>query len=99
MTLQSSNRFLKTATRRYAAAGAAFGLMFPVIATFISILEAQLPLSLASAIAVQRTQPLLWIIDTAPLFLGLFAALAGRREDRLQQTNAVLHELAASLKE
>lgn len=94
-----SNRFFQTATWRYAAAGAAFGLLFPVVATTISILEAQLPLSLASAVAVQRTQPLLWIIDTAPIFLGLFAALAGRREDRLIRANALQRELADQLKE
>jgi GAF domain-containing protein len=99
MTFRSSHPFLQTATWRYAAAGAAFGLVFPVVATLISILEAQLPLSLASVIAVQRTQPLLWIIDTAPIFLGLFASLAGRREDRLTRTNALLRELAAQLQE
>jgi GAF domain-containing protein len=99
MTLQSSHRFFKTAARRYAAAGAAFGLLFPAVATIISILEAQMPLSLASVIAVQRAHPLLWIIDTAPLFLGLFAAFAGRREDRLNQTYVLQHELEASLKQ
>jgi hypothetical protein len=68
MKFRSSHRFFQTATRRYAAAGAAFGFLFPVVATIISILEAQLPLSLESVIAVQRTQPLLWIIDTGPIF-------------------------------
>ena len=99
MTPQSANRFFNTATRRYAAAGAAFGFLFPIVATLISILEAQLPLSLASVIAVQQARPLLWIIDTAPLFLGLFAALAGRREDKLEQANALLHEASIKLRE
>ena len=96
MTPHSPNRFFKTATRRYAAIGAAFGFLFPVVATLITVLEAQLPLSLASVIAVQQADPLLWIIDTAPLFLGLFAAIAGRREDSLQQANVLLQ--AASVK-
>jgi GAF domain-containing protein len=99
MTPRSSPRFFKTAARRYAAVGAAFGLLFPLIATLVSILEAQLPLSLESAIAVQQASPLLWIIDTAPLFLGLFAAIAGRREDKLNQTYARQHELEANLKQ
>jgi GAF domain-containing protein len=100
MTVQSTNnRFFRTATRRYAMAGAAFGLLFPVAAILISILAAQLPLSLASVIAVHQTQPLLWIVDTAPLFLGLFAAFAGRREDALRQANAQLHDLSVRLKE
>ena len=91
-------RLLRTMTFRYAVAGAAFGFLFPVTATAISIATAQLPFSLASAIEVQRTQPLLWIIDTAPFFLGLFAALAGHREDILQEAYASQRELAAQLK-
>jgi GAF domain-containing protein len=43
-----------------------------------------------SVIYVQAADPLLWIIDTAPLFLGVFAALAGRRQDILQALNAEL---------
>ena len=73
--------------------------MFPLVATSISILVAQLPFSLASAITVQKSQPLLWIIDTAPIFLGLFAALAGRREDALERSNETLRELSARLRE
>jgi len=92
-------RFLNSATRRYAALGAGFGLMFPLVATSLSILVAQLPFSLASAITVQKSQPLLWIIDTAPIFLGLFAALAGRREDALERSNETLRDLSARSKE
>jgi signal transduction histidine kinase len=43
-----------------------------------------LPLSLVSVWYVQVSQPLHWIINTAPLFLGLFAAFAGLRQDRLR---------------
>jgi len=39
---------------------------------------------------VQRTQPLHWIIDTAPFLLGLFARLLGRRQDLLSQRNEQL---------
>jgi len=92
-------QFLNTATRRYAALGVTFGLMFPLVATGISILVAQLPFSLESAIAVQKAQPLLWIIDTAPVFLGLLAALAGRREDAFEQSNETLRELSVRLRE
>jgi GAF domain-containing protein len=92
-------RILNTSTRRYAARGAAFGLLFPLIATAISIMAAQLPFSLASAIAVQKSEPLLWIIDTAPLFLGLVAAWASRREDAFERSNEMLRELTIQLRE
>jgi anti-anti-sigma regulatory factor len=73
------------ATFRYLCYGALFGALFPLTATIFDIWLRGLPFSRASAAAVQATQPLHWMIDSAPLFLGLFAALAGRRQDRLEQ--------------
>jgi GAF domain-containing protein len=86
-----------TATRRYATAGAAFGFIFPIVATVLAIWLNDLPLSLESALAVQRAEPLLWIIDTAPFFLGLFAAVAGRHADSLVATNRRLSEVTKEL--
>lgn len=75
----------KTETQKYLAAGALFGLLFPIGATMIRITTLGLPVSLSSIIQVQSSDLLMWIIDTAPLFLGLFASLAGRRQDALQK--------------
>jgi signal transduction histidine kinase len=88
---------------RYAALGAAFGFMFPVLGTVIDT-HARGPLSLSAMLALQRSSPLLWIIDSAPLWLGLFASLAGAREDRLgaallrlESANGDLERLNAEL--
>ena len=54
-----------------------------------------MPVSVASLIWVQTTQPLHWIIDTAPFFLGLFASLAGSRQDLLSQLNTQLEQKIA----
>ncbi len=59
-------------------AGVLFGCCFPVISALIVVLGSGLPFRLASFFAIQRGNPLLWIIDTAPLFLGLFSYFAGR---------------------
>ena len=88
--MKSRNQVLRNETQRYALVGVLFGALFPVIATSIRIVEAGLPLDFAGIAAVQANDPLLWIIDTAPLFLGLFAAFAGRRQDRLQNLNSEL---------
>jgi len=93
------NRLFKTATQRFTAAGAAFGFLFPIGATALSLLLNHLPLSLASVFEVQRTQPLLWIIDSAPFFLGFFASFGGRREDALQQANSRLCKLSEELEQ
>lgn len=36
---------------------------------------------------VQQTDSLLWVVDTAPVVLGLFAAYAGRKQDILAKIN------------
>jgi GAF domain-containing protein len=79
-------------TVRYTLLGALFGFLFPLMAMAILLWIHALPVSLDSIIELQRTEPLLWIIDTAPLFLGLFASFAGRREDRLWRAYAHLRQ-------
>jgi GAF domain-containing protein len=76
--------------RFYALAGVGFGLLFPIAATALSLSQSAAGISLENALAVQRTQPLLWLIDTAPVFLAWFAGAAGRREDFLEKRGAQL---------
>lgn len=92
-----------THTWTYAFFGAFFGAAFPVGAT---LLDAGLgfDLSLSGLLAAQRDQPLHWVIDTAPFWLGLFASFAGRRQDQLEEllrvqrlTNQELREANADL--
>ncbi|BDG02250.1 methyl-accepting chemotaxis protein [Anaeromyxobacter oryzae] len=69
--------------RRYALYGLLFGLFFPLGGT---LLQAAFDVSapgFGARLARAQAMPLLWIIDTAPVFLGLFAALAGKRQDAL----------------
>lgn len=79
-----------TYAQRYALTGALFGLVFPVLATLLQVLDAGLPLSISSMVAVQSGDPLLWIIDTAPVFLSIFAAIGGRKQDNLERANRTL---------
>ena len=84
-------------TQRYALTGALFGFLFPLGATLLRIRLAGLSISWSNALSVQRDDPLLWIIDTAPLFLGVFAAFAGRRQDNLQKLNENLRQQGTEL--
>ena len=61
----------------YGFAGFLFGLLFPLFATLIALWENNLSVTLANILVVQTSEHLLWIIDTAPLFLGSTAALMG----------------------
>ena len=78
----------------YGLAGGAFGLCFPVIATMLPVYLAGATLALDTLLEAQLNDPLLWIIDSAPFWLGLFATVAGERQDRAERLN---HELGAQL--
>jgi GAF domain-containing protein len=79
-----------TKTERYALAGFVYGFTFPILATLIKLIQLRLSVSLSDIFALHQTEPLLWIIDSAPLFLGLLAGVAGRRQDILLKTNQKL---------
>ena len=94
---------LKDARVQYAILGALFGLMFPIIATLFDAMIRDLGLDFSGLLEAQRTQPLHWIIDSAPIFLGVFACLAGIKqqlvieaneglERKVQQRTEMLHE-------
>jgi hypothetical protein len=86
-------------TIRYGLLGAAFGLLFPLLATIVLMRESGGMLSIGAIVELHLSTPLLLIIDTAPTFLGLFAAIAGWREDRLQDSKRQLETLVATLEE
>lgn len=79
-------------TFRYTSLGALFGLAFPLIATLILLSENRLAFSWENVSSLHVSSYLLWVIDTAPLFLGLFAAIAGYQHDKLFQLNKHLED-------
>lgn len=83
---------------RYAACGAAFGLLFPLGAlAFLAALGGVRASDPATFLTVaQQRHPLLWVIETAPFFLGFVAALAGARQDRFQSLTDSLEVQVAS---
>jgi GAF domain-containing protein len=95
--MKSPRPFTFTITQKYTLFGALFGLLFPVGSTLVRISQSGASLSLASIAHLQASDPLLWVIDTAPLFLGIFAALAGRRQEQLQKTNDTLTSIQKEL--
>ncbi len=82
---------------QYALAGVMVGFAFPVLAAGIKLAELSLPVNALNMLAVQQLDPVLWITDTAPLFLGLLAGIAGRREDLALEANRLLKERETEL--
>jgi hypothetical protein len=79
--------FIKTYTFKYALLGILFGFFFPCLAFFIDCYRLALPISFEQFILVQGLNPIHLIIDTAPLFLGLSAAVAGFQQDKIMAIN------------
>jgi len=79
------------ATRKWALTGAAFGLAFPVIAGGLRLAQ----FGLSGAADAFFSDPLALIICSAPFFLGGFAALGGRQQDRVTDLNAGLEHTVA----
>ncbi|MEQ9264234.1 MAG: ATP-binding protein [Balneolaceae bacterium] len=82
-------------TINYALIGLFFGFIFPIAATLFDISLQNLPLTFPNVLKVQSMNPLHWIIDTAPVFLGLFSALAGYLKDQVVNVNRELEEIIA----
>ena len=81
-------------TTKYTIYGALFGCCFPIGSiVFLYVIGEIADTSGFLPILVGAHQnSLLWVIDTAPLFLGLFARLAGVRQDRILRFSASLEQ-------
>ncbi len=77
---------------RYLLAGALFGCCFPIGALSLEIIQMSLPFAWSSVSFLHQANPLHYIIDTAPFFLGVFASFAGHKQDQVQELNKKLEE-------
>ena len=82
-------------TFRFTIVGTLIGLIFPIFGTILQTVVDQTSLDLHSILLAQKNHPLLWIIDTVPLFLGLAFGFNGSREERLIRLNANLEQTIA----
>jgi PAS domain-containing protein len=68
-----------SSARLYSIIGIIFGILFPILGTWVYSVEQQ-----CGVIEAQKSSHLLWLIDTAPIFLGLLAGLAGKYLDSVE---------------
>ena len=84
--------------KRYTLFGIAFGLAFPVMSLGLDLgVFHPAPFNLDNLKAIHLQNPLHFIIDSAPLFLGLAFGIAGRFLDRASAANVRLKETHADL--
>ena len=75
----------------YALYGGLFGLMFPIIGTFVECYVQNMGFNCSQLLVCQASTPMLWIIDIAPIVLAVFSSFAGQQMDRVRQTNDELN--------
>ncbi|GAB6109728.1 methyl-accepting chemotaxis protein [Fusibacter bizertensis] len=63
--------------RNYFIIGVCFGMMFPIMAILFEIVLSHLELSPNVIVEAHVSNKLLFMIDTAPFFLGIFALIGG----------------------
>jgi len=81
--------------KRYTIIGALFGLCFPLGAYAMELVLKSYPLSYPSIIQIHQENPILYMIDSAPIFLGAFAAIGGiSRQKNAVTTNQLTDTLA-----
>jgi two-component system aerobic respiration control sensor histidine kinase ArcB len=78
------SRFIKSTTAQYTIAGILFGLIFPLVGSVIAADS----FSLQAILIAQQTNPVLWIVNTAPVWLGLLAYFIGRKQVQMEQLSA-----------
>lgn len=79
---------------RYTLVGVLVGCSFPIIATLTELVTLGLPWSLWGIVQAQKlSAPLSYIIDTAPMLLGLFASFAGRKQDSFEDSEERFRQL------
>lgn len=77
----------------YTFAGSLFGIIFPLAASIIEIQRSDLALSFENLFLVQKNNPLLWIINSAIVVLGIAGYIAGSRQNKLEEQSRHLESM------
>lgn len=77
----------KSIILKYVAIGVLFGLCFPIGAIVFELFLNQKPFSITNLLWIHNNNKLLYMIDTAPLFLGIFSLFGGISKAKTEQIN------------
>ena len=72
--------------------GALFGLCFPLFGTLFESWMIYSRVSWDLLVTCQKESEMLWIIDTAPVFLSIFASFGGKQLDVVREKNREINE-------
>ena len=93
------NKYANSEVIKYTLAGMILGIVFPFLTTNIELLENGFPLNFSNFLAMQKQNPLLWIIDSAIPILGFFGYQVGIRQRKLVYQAVNLEDLVSERSE
>ena len=94
--MRTTNHSYRRTVIRNLLAGVLFGLLFPAAAIAVVMVQLGLDLSPDGIRLAHANNPLLYIIDSAPFFLGLFALIAGINHARFNEAQRLREEQVLS---
>jgi len=71
----------------YTLIGISIGIMFPVGATILEMYTSNINFNYEDVVALHKFNILLMVIDTAPVFLGIFAFITGINQYKSEENN------------
>ena len=77
---------------QYTLVAIGVGTLFPVGSMVYLLFIHNLPITVDAMVKLQQQEVLLWVIDSAPVVLAIYAFVLGLREDRLRETFVKLIE-------
>jgi signal transduction histidine kinase/CheY-like chemotaxis protein len=89
--ISSLRKVFNTEQKMYALYGGLFGLMFPIVGTFVECYIENMGFHCSQLLVCQANTPMLWIIDIAPIVLAIVASFAGQQMDHVRKTNSELN--------
>ena len=84
-------KIAKTEIQVFATYGVLIGLLFPLFGTLIECGFRGMGISFQALVNCQIQTPLLWIIDIAPIMLGVSGGLLGKQFDKIRNTHKELN--------
>lgn len=81
-----------TQKQKYTFLGVSLGFLFPIVGTLFECSFRGMGYSFQQFLECQKASPALWLVDTAPIFLGLVASFAGRHLDLVNEKNKQIEE-------
>lgn len=91
--MNNTTRIKNKRPARYALQGFFEGLLIPALGFIIEIIRLDLPLSLSSIVKIHINNPLLWLIDSMPLFISFLSYAYNREIELTAQTKYLEKEI------